>query len=67
LPGKIGMISGLFFGFAFGIAGLGSAILGVLADASGIEWVYKLCSFLPLMGIIAWYLPNLNKRIKKTN
>ncbi len=64
LPGKIGMISGLFFGFAFGIAGLGSAVLGFLADTSGIEWVYKLCSFLPLFGIIAWFLPNLNKRIE---
>lgn len=63
LPGKIGMISGFFFGFAFGIAGLGSAILGVMADAIGIEWVYRLCSFLPLMGIIAWFLPNLNKTI----
>lgn len=63
LPGKIGMISGFFFGFAFGIAGLGSAILGVMADATGIEWVYRLCSFLPLMGIIAWFLPNLNKTI----
>src|SRR5690554_1058862 len=63
LPGKIGMISGFFFGFAFGIAGLGSAILGVMADATGIKWVYRLCSFLPLMGIIAWFLPNLNKTI----
>jgi len=63
LPGKIVMISGFFFGFAFGIAGLGSAILGVMADATGIEWVYRLCSFLPLMGIIAWFLPNLNKTI----
>ncbi|NLN25714.1 MAG: MFS transporter [Bacteroidetes bacterium] len=63
LPGKIGMISGFFFGFACGIAGLGSAILGVMADATGIEWVYRLCSFLPLMGIIAWFLPNLNKTI----
>lgn len=59
LPGKVGMISGLFFGFAFGIAGLGSAFLGYLADQTSIEFVYKLCSFLPLIGIVAYFLPNV--------
>lgn len=59
LPGKVGMISGLFFGFAFGIAGLGSALLGYLADHTSIEFVYKLCSFLPLIGAVAYFLPNV--------
>jgi len=66
LPGKVGMISGLFFGFAFGIAGLGSAFLGYLADKTSIEFVYQLCSFLPLIGGVAYYLPNLrSKTVKK--
>lgn len=59
LPGKVGMISGMFFGFAFGIAGLGSAVLGYLADQTSIDFVYHLCSYLPLMGIIAYFLPNI--------
>lgn len=62
LPGKVGMISGLFFGFAFGIAGLGSAVLGYLADYTSIDFVYKLCSFLPLIGIMAFLLPNIKSR-----
>lgn len=65
LPGKVGMISGLFFGFAFGIAGLGSAALGYLADQTSIEFVYKLCSFLPLIGGVAYFLPNLRTRSAK--
>lgn len=65
LPGKVGMISGLFFGFAFGIAGLGSAALGFLADQTSIEFVYKLCSFLPLIGGVAYFLPNLRTRSAK--
>lgn len=64
MPGKIGMISGLFFGFAFGIAGLGSAGLGYLADHVGIQVVYKICSFLPLIGIVTYFLPNL-KALRK--
>lgn len=59
LPGKVGMISGLFFGFAFGIAGLGSAVLGYLADKTSIEFVYILCSFMPLIGAAAYFLPNI--------
>lgn len=59
MPGKIGMISGLFFGFAFGMGGLGSALLGILADATDIYFVYHLCSFLPLIGLVAWKLPDL--------
>ena len=61
LPKKIGMISGVFYGFAFGMAGLGSAVLGKLIDMTSITFVYKLCSFLPLMGLTAYFLPNLRK------
>ena len=61
MPGKIGMISGLFFGFAFGVAGIGSAVLGVLADVRDINFVYHLCSFLPLIGLITWKLPDLKR------
>lgn len=67
LPGKVGMISGLFFGFAFGIAGLGSAFLGYLADHTSIEFVYKMCSFLPLIGGVAYFLPNLRSKSAKEN
>src|SRR5689334_17908265 len=59
VPGKIGMISGLFFGFAFGIAGIGAAVLGELADHTDIYFVYQVCSFLPAMGLLAAFLPNL--------
>lgn len=65
LPGKVGMISGLFFGFAFGIAGLGSALLGYLADHTSIEYVYLLCSFLPLIGLVTYFLPNIRKNAIK--
>lgn len=57
IPGKIGMISGLFFGIAFGMGGIGAAVLGWLADETSIEFVYKLCSFLPLIGALAIWLP----------
>ena len=59
LPGKIGMISGLFFGLAFGIAGIGAAVLGRLADATSIEHVYHLCSYLPALGLLTALLPDL--------
>ena len=58
LPGKVGTIAGLFFGLAFGIAGIAAAVLGRIVDANGIEYVYHVCSFLPLLGIIAWFLPS---------
>lgn len=67
IPGKVGMISGLFFGFAFGIAGVASAFLGQLADKTSIEYVYHICSYLPLAGIIAIFLPNIESRRKKLN
>lgn len=59
MPGKVGMISGLFFGFAFGMGGLGAALLGVLADHTSIHFVYTVCAFLPLIGFVTWFLPNL--------
>jgi MFS transporter, FSR family, fosmidomycin resistance protein len=62
MPGKVGMISGLFFGFAFGMGGLGSAILGYIADHTSIEYVYKICSFLPLIGVFTYFLPNVKKQ-----
>ncbi|MDQ4139525.1 MAG: MFS transporter [Bacteroidota bacterium] len=61
VPGKVGLIAGLFFGFAFGIAGIGSAILGKVADQTSINYVFKLCSFLPLIGLLTAFLPNLEK------
>ncbi|HSH66553.1 MAG TPA: MFS transporter, partial [Bacteroidia bacterium] len=60
--GKVGMISGLFFGFAFGMAGLGSALLGNLADKTSIYFVYQLCAYLPLIGIITIFLPGIKKK-----
>jgi len=59
LPGKVGMISGLFFGFAFGMAGIGAAVLGELADFTNIHFVYVVCSFLPLIGLLNGFLPDL--------
>ena len=62
LPGRIGMVSGLFFGFGFGMGGLGSALLGSLADKTSITYIYQLCAYLPLIGIVALFLPNLKKK-----
>lgn len=64
VPGKVGMIAGLFFGFAFGMGGLGSAVLGWLADHTSIAYVFKVCAFLPLIGIITGFLPNLESKKK---
>jgi len=61
LPGRIGMVSGLFFGLAFGVAGIGAALIGSLADQYGIEAVYRITAFLPLGGIIAIFLPEMKK------
>ena len=65
LPGKLGMISGMFYGFAFGMGGIGSAVLGLLADRTSIYFVYQICAFLPFMGLITAFLPNLNRRTPK--
>ena len=56
LPNKLGLISGLFFGFAFGIAGIASAVLGDMAEA-----VYNICAYMPLLGLVTWFLPDLKK------
>jgi len=68
MPGKIGMVSGMFFGLAFGMAGVGAALLGELADHTSIAFVYKLCSFLPAIGLLTGFLPHLdsNKHGTKT-
>lgn len=65
VPGKVGTISGLFFGLAFGMGGLGSAVLGKLADMTSITYVYKVCAFLPLLGIFTAFLPNIEKKIRR--
>ena len=59
IPGKVGAISGLFFGLSFGLGGIGAGVLGVLADHIGIIGVYKLTALLPLLGFFAIFLPNL--------
>ena len=64
LPNKVGLISGMFFGLAFGIAGIAAAVLGNIADVTGIEYVYKVCSYLPLLGIMTVFLPNDRKQKK---
>ena len=61
MPGRVGAISGLFFGLAFGIAGLGAAILGAVADWTSIEFVYRLCAFLPAIGLLAVFLPDVGR------
>ncbi len=61
MPGRVGMISGLFFGVAFGMAGLGAAVLGQLADWTSVGFVYKICSFLPLIGLLTVFLPDVGR------
>ena len=65
VPGKLGLISGLFFGLAFGMGGLGSAVLGKLADMTSIALVFKICAFLPLIGVLTAFLPDLD--VKRLN
>lgn len=65
VPGRVGLISGLFFGFSFGMSGVGAAVLGKVADIRGISYVYHVCAFLPLIGLLTAFLPNLEpKRLK---
>ena len=59
MPGRVGMVSGLFFGLAFGMAAIGAAVLGVVADWTSIEFVYHFCAFLPAIGLLAAFLPNV--------
>ena len=65
IPGRVGMISGLFFGFAFGMGGIGAAVLGRVADAHGIDYVYSLCAYLPLIGVLAVFLPDLERSMRR--
>jgi FSR family fosmidomycin resistance protein-like MFS transporter len=65
VPGRVGMISGLFFGLAFGMGGIGAAALGELADWTSIEFVYRVCSFLPFIGLLAAFLPNIEGSLRK--
>jgi len=62
MPHRIGAISGLFFGFAFGLSGIGAAALGLLADRTSIAFVYSICSVLPALGLLAGFLPDLGNR-----
>jgi FSR family fosmidomycin resistance protein-like MFS transporter len=62
VPGNVGMIAGLFFGLAFGMGGIGSAVLGKLADATSITFVFQVCSYLPLIGVLTWFLPTVGKK-----
>jgi len=66
VPGKVGAVSGLFFGFAFGIGGIGAAVLGGVADRYGLEFVYRVCAFLPLLGLLTAFLPDLGRRTGST-
>ena len=59
LPGRVGTVAGIFFGFAFGMGGLGAAVLGIVADIRGIDYVYAICSVLPLLGLLTIFLPNM--------
>lgn len=62
LPNRIGLIGGLFYGLNFGLGGIAAALLGVLADSFGVAIVYQICSFLPLAGLLAWFLPRIDER-----
>jgi FSR family fosmidomycin resistance protein-like MFS transporter len=65
MPGRVGFVSGMFFGFAFGLGGVGAALMGWLADLYGISFVYQLCSFLPILGLVAWFLPDMAAERRK--
>ncbi len=62
VPGRVGLVSGIFFGLAFGMGGIGAAVLGHVADLTSIVYVYRLCAWLPAIGLLTWLLPNLDKR-----
>jgi len=67
VPGKVGMIAGLFFGFAFGMGGLGAAALGKLADMTSIAYVYQVCAYLPLLGVVAFLLPDIEHKTPRAS
>lgn len=64
VPGRVGMIAGIFFGFAFGMGGIAAAVLGVIADMKGIDFVYQICSYLPFLGLLTVFLPNMKEARK---
>ena len=66
MPGKVGMVAGLFFGLAFGMGGVGAAVLGELADLTSVALVFKLCAFLPAIGLVTWLLPNLESSSRRS-
>ena len=61
LPGRVGMIAGLFYGVSFGLGALSAAMLGVFADMTSLTTVYRLCAFLPLIGLLTWFLPTIER------
>ena len=61
LPGKVGMIAGLFYGVSFGLGALSAALMGELADLTSIDFVYQMCAFLPLLGLLTWFLPKIER------
>jgi FSR family fosmidomycin resistance protein-like MFS transporter len=65
IPGRVGLVSGIFFGLSFGLGGLGAAFMGYIADSHGITYIYALCSYLPAIGLVAWFLPNLTPANKE--
>lgn len=66
MPGRVGMVAGLFFGLAFGMGGVGAAVLGELADLTSVELVFRLCAFLPAIGLVTWLLPNLESSSRRS-
>jgi FSR family fosmidomycin resistance protein-like MFS transporter len=64
VPGKIGTMAGLFFGLSFGMAGVGAAALGSLADATSIDTVYHVCAYLPLIGLLTVFLPDIGRSVR---
>jgi FSR family fosmidomycin resistance protein-like MFS transporter len=65
MPSRVGAVAGLFFGFAFGMAGIGAAVLGELADATSIQYVFHVCSLLPVIGLLAGFLPHLETESRR--
>lgn len=66
MPGRVGMVAGLFFGLAFGMGGIGAAVLGELADLTSVDLVFQLCAFLPAIGLVTWLLPNLESSSRRS-
>ena len=64
MPGRIGLIGGFFYGLSFGLGGLAAGVLGELADRTSIEFVYKICAFLPAFGLLTWFLPKFKDQPK---